>query len=101
MSTQQTTQLSPSTLSQSAGAARRKNGHKVGCKCHICENIRTKEKRGEYGRKKMISKKANGHKENCQCPICRNMANMKRTGKKYTQKRGSKKRRGTRRRRSH
>jgi hypothetical protein len=67
---------------QNAGAARRKNGHKPGCRCHICENIRMKEKRGEYGRKKTISRKANGHKENCMCPICKNMRNMKKGGSK-------------------
>ena len=82
--------------SQTAGAARRKNGHKIGCKCHICENIRTKEKRGDYGKKKTVSKKANGHKENCTCPICRNMSKMKKGGGRTVKRRRSSKKRGTR-----
>ena len=30
------------------GGAKRKNGHKLDCTCHICENIRNKAKRGGY-----------------------------------------------------
>lgn len=63
------------------GGARRKNGHKLNCVCHICENMRAKAKRGGYTEdeeKNLIksmggSKKKNGHKPNCNCPICKNM----------------------------
>ena len=65
------------------GGARRKNGHKATCSCHICENMKNKAKRGGYEEdiekenlKKMGgSKKKNGHKPNCACPICKNMKN--------------------------
>ena len=30
------------------GGAKRKNGHKATCGCHICENIMNKAKRGDY-----------------------------------------------------
>ena len=70
------------------GGAKRKNGHKTHCKCHICENIKNKAKRGGYQEdkekamlKKMGgSKKKNGHKPNCNCIICRNMKNSKKGG---------------------
>ena len=63
------------------GGARRKNGHKLTCKCHICENMRAKAKRGGYTEdeeKEQLklrggSKKKNGHKADCNCPICKNM----------------------------
>jgi hypothetical protein len=63
--------------------ARRRNGHKMTCGCHICENMKRKEKRGGYKEdieKEKIkamggSKKKNGHKENCNCPICKNIRN--------------------------
>lgn len=72
------------------GGARRKNGHKANCTCHICENMKNKAKRGGYqddaekAEMKMNggSKKKNGHKMNCTCPICKNMKNAKRGGGK-------------------
>jgi hypothetical protein len=70
------------------GGARRKNGHKSNCTCHICENMKNKAKRGGYQEdmekeqlKKMGgSKKKNGHKPNCGCPICKNMKHSKKRG---------------------
>ena len=67
------------------GGAKRKNGHKSNCSCHICENMKNKAKRGGYKEdeekaqlKKMGgSKKKNGHKPDCKCPICKNMKNKK------------------------
>jgi hypothetical protein len=63
------------------GGARRKNGHKHNCSCHICDNMRSKAKRGGYEedmekaelKKNGGSKKKNGHKPHCKCPICKNM----------------------------
>ena len=61
------------------GGAKRKNGHKATCGCHICENIMNKAKRGDY--KPMVaSGKVNGHKAECRCPICKNM--MAKKGKR-------------------
>jgi hypothetical protein len=70
------------------GGAKRKNGHKSNCTCHICENMKNKAKRGGYKEdvekeelKKMGgSKKKNGHKPNCKCPICKNMKHAKKGG---------------------
>jgi len=70
------------------GGAKRKNGHKANCSCHICENMKNKAKRGGYkddDEKEQIklmggSKKKNGHKPNCDCPICKNMKNAKKGG---------------------
>jgi len=70
------------------GGARRKNGHKIHCDCHICENMKNKAKRGGYQedaeRRELQrmggSKKKNGHKPNCVCPICKNMKNAKKGG---------------------
>ncbi len=70
------------------GGARRKNGHKTNCTCHICENMKNKAKRGGYEEdmekeqlKKMGgSKKKNGHKPDCGCPICNNMRHAKKRG---------------------
>jgi hypothetical protein len=70
------------------GGAKRKNGHKATCSCHICENMKNKAKRGGYeedAEKEQIklmggSKKKNGHKPNCGCPICKNMKNAKKGG---------------------
>ena len=70
------------------GGAKRKNGHKANCSCHICENMKNKAKRGGYeedAEKKQLklmggSKKKNGHKPNCACPICKNMKNVKKGG---------------------
>jgi hypothetical protein len=72
------------------GGAKRKNGHKSNCTCHICENMMKKAKRGGYeedAEKEMLkkmggSKKKNGHKPDCMCPICKNMRNAKKTMKK-------------------
>jgi len=70
------------------GGAKRKNGHKSDCSCHICENMMKKSKRGGYeedAEKEMLkkmggSKKKNGHKPTCSCPICKNMKNSKKGG---------------------
>lgn len=70
------------------GGAKRKNGHKANCCCHICENMKNKAKRGGYQddiekqEMKLMggSKKKNGHKANCDCPICKNMKNAKKGG---------------------
>ncbi len=64
---------------------KRKNGHKMECVCHICENMTKKAKRGGYkadAEKRMLqkmggSKKKNGHRMDCGCPICKNMKNAK------------------------
>lgn len=64
---------------------KRKNGHKMECCCHICENMTKKAKRGGYkadAEKRMLqkmggSKKKNGHRMDCGCPICKNMKNAK------------------------
>lgn len=68
---------------------KRKNGHKMDCGCHICENMKAKAKRHGYKedlqreeeRKKGGPKKINGHKPDCDCPICKNMKNSKAKGK--------------------
>lgn len=70
------------------GGARRKNGHKTSCSCHICDNMKNKAKRGGYeedAEKELVkrmggSNKKNGHKPNCGCPICKNMKNAKKSG---------------------
>ena len=80
----------PSTTAQ-LGGAKRKNGHKASCCCHICENMKNKAKRGGYeedaekNQLKLMggSKKKNGHKPNCSCPICKNMKHAKKGG--YTE----------------
>jgi hypothetical protein len=71
------------------GGAKRKNGHKMNCDCHICENMKNKAKRGGYAKdveKEELnqmggSKKKNGHKPDCDCPICKNMINAKKSMK--------------------
>jgi hypothetical protein len=71
---------------------KKKNGHKMNCTCHICENMKAKAKRNGYEEdlkkekeKKMGGpQKKNGHKKDCNCPICINMKNMK--GGKKTMK---------------
>lgn len=70
------------------GGAKRKNGHKLDCTCHICENMKNKAKRGGYEEEVKIeeekmmggSKKKNGHRKDCKCPICKNMKNAKKGG---------------------
>lgn len=70
--------------------AKRKNGHKLDCICHICENIKNKAKRGGYEKEAEMeiekikggSKKKNGHRTNCNCPICINMKNAKNKSRK-------------------
>ena len=82
------------------GGAKRKNGHKSTCCCHICENIKNKAKRGGYTEemeKKAEyanggNKKKNGHRKNCKCPICKNMNNSKKRHSKSSKR--TKKRRG-------
>ena len=77
---------------------KRKNGHKMECCCHICENMIKKAKRGGYkvdAQKRMLqkmggSKKKNGHRMDCGCPICKNMKNAKK-GKKGGAKPGEEK----------
>ena len=76
-------------MSDKLGGAKRKNGHKMNCTCHICENMMKKAKRGGYeedAEKEMIKKmggsgKKNGHKPDCGCPICKNMKNAKKSKK--------------------
>jgi len=79
------------------GGARRKNGHKFTCTCHICENMKNKAKRGGYTeemekQQEYINggyKKKNGHRKECKCPICKNMNNSKKNkegGKRKTRK---------------
>lgn len=75
----------PSSPIAQLGGAKRKNGHKINCVCHICENIKNKIKRGGYEediekekiKKTGGSKKKNGHKPECICTICKNMKNSK------------------------
>lgn len=74
-----------------AKQARQKNGHKMTCSCHICENILNKAKRGDY-KPKAASGKVNGHKSDCYCPICKNM--MAKKEKRGGEKRGGEKREG-------
>jgi hypothetical protein len=79
------TKYTHNTPIEKLGGARRKNGHKSNCTCHICENMKNKAKRGGYEEdvekeklKRMGgSKKKNGHKPDCGCPICKNMKNSK------------------------
>jgi len=76
------------------GGARRKNGHKVDCTCHICENMKKKASRGGYTeeiekQEENISgglKKKNGHRKDCKCPICKNMNNAKKGGNSFEKK---------------
>jgi hypothetical protein len=75
---------------------KRKNGHKMNCDCHICENMTSKAKRNGYTEdierekeRKSGKQKVNGHKLNCSCPICKNMKNAK--GKKNISTKNSKK----------
>ena len=75
-------------MSDKLGGAKRKNGHKSNCSCHICENMMKKAKRGGYeedAEKEMLkkmggSKKKNGHKPDCACPICKNMKHANKKG---------------------
>lgn len=71
---------------KSKEGALRKNGHKMTCGCHICDNIRNKEKNGGYkdeiikeNENKNSNKKKNGHRINCDCIICQNMKNYKKS----------------------
>jgi hypothetical protein len=81
-------EFKPNAPTAQLGGAKRKNGHKANCSCHICENMKNKAKRGGYeedAEKEQIklmggSKKKNGHKPNCACPICKNMKNSKKGG---------------------
>ena len=69
------------------GGAKRKNGHKSMCSCHICENMKNKARRGGYRadaqkaalKKRGGSRKKNGHSPTCGCPICKNMKNAKKS----------------------
>jgi len=69
---------------------KRKNGHKMDCTCHICNNMKNKAKRGGYEEelekekenKLGGTKKKNGHRINCKCLICKNMSRAKRGGNK-------------------
>jgi hypothetical protein len=70
------------------GGAKRKNGHKATCGCHICENIMNKAKRGDY-KPKVASGKVNGHKTECRCPICKNMMAKKMKAKRGGSEGGS------------
>jgi len=83
-----TADYKPSSLVAQLGGAKRKNGHKANCGCHICENMKNKAKRGGYkddiereNLKRMGgSKKKNGHKPSCDCQICKNMKHSKKGG---------------------
>jgi len=76
---------------------KRKNGHKMDCGCHICENMKAKAKRHGYKedlqkeeeKRKGGPKKINGHKVECDCQICNNMkhSKSKSKGKKNNNKR--------------
>jgi len=74
---------------------KRKNGHKLDCTCHICENMKNKANRGGYTDEKIKNeeyklggtKKPNGHRKNCSCPICKNM-NKSKKNKKLSKKGG-------------
>lgn len=69
----------------SLGGARKKNGHKQTCSCHICENMKNKENRGGYEKeakykeekRRGVPQKKNGHRSDCSCPICKNMKNSR------------------------
>jgi len=63
---------------------KRKNGHKMDCNCHICENMKAKAKRNGYtediereNERKTGQQKVNGNKKDCSCHICKNMKNAK------------------------
>ena len=59
---------------------KRKNGHKMDCNCHICENMKNAKGIKNISTKnsrKNSGKKSNGHKLNCGCPICKNMKKKK------------------------
>jgi hypothetical protein len=83
---------------------KRKNGHKMDCNCHICENMKAKAKRNGYTEdierekeRKTGEQKVNGHKKDCGCPICKNMKNakgIKNVSKKNTIKNSGKKSNG-------
>ena len=87
---------------------KRKNGHKMDCNCHICENMKAKAKRNGYTEdierekeRKTGQQKINGHKKDCGCPICKNMKNArgiknvsKKNNSKNTSKNGGKKSNG-------
>jgi hypothetical protein len=81
---------------------KRKNGHKLNCHCHICENMKNKAKRGGYkeevekAQERMMggSKKKNGHRKDCKCPICKNMNNSRKRGKRNGTKKSKKLRGG-------
>jgi hypothetical protein len=71
---------------------KKKNGHKMNCSCHICENMSAKAKRKGYTEdierekeRKMGKEKINGHKLNCSCPICKNMNNTNKSLKNKKQ----------------
>jgi len=78
----------------SLNVARRKNGHKMTCPCHICENMKKKEARDGYKedarkleeKKRGGSGKKNGHKPDCKCQICKNM--IKKTRKNRVKRGG-------------
>ena len=87
--------------SSKLAGGKRKNGHKLDCSCHICENMTNKARRGGYKeelekKREYLaggSKKKNGHRKACICPICKNMKkSKKRVGSKSTRR--TKKRRG-------
>ena len=94
--------FTPNAPTAQLGGAKRKNGHKANCSCHICENMKNKAKRGGYEEdveKEQLklmggSKKKNGHKPNCSCPICKNMRNVKKTGKTMKASKSGKKSNG-------
>ena len=81
------------------GGKRRKNGHKMICKCPICINMKHAKRGGDiddvvsssdeedYNDDEYFEftggEKKNGHKMMCKCPICKNMKMSKRGGDIY------------------
>ena len=76
------------------GGKRRKNGHKMICKCPICVNMKHAKRGGDIDdisssdeediESNLVGgKKKNGHKMMCKCPICKNMKMSKRGGDIY------------------
>lgn len=75
-------------------SGKKKNGHKMDCSCHICENMKNKAMRGGYDEEEAIkqeklmggSKKKNGHRRYCKCIICNNMQRSKKNRSKTSKK---------------
>jgi hypothetical protein len=75
---------------------KKKNGHKMDCQCHICENMKAKANRNGYEEdlnrereRKMGKRKQNGHKMECKCIICKNINNKSMKNKNKTLKKNN------------